>query len=219
MTSSNSGDPSGPGPRLITVSAAYGAGGAVVAPALALRLGVPFLPLAAGPAGQAAHGDRLAEEEARVTPAHWLIASFTHLMPAGPTQSPLPARHHDEALRSGAEAGIRQLLAAGEGVILGRAAAMVLGRDRGLHVRLDGPPGRRIAQGAAIEGVSEEQARIRMHAADAARAAYARRVYRADPSDASFYHLVIDSTAMPLDLVTELILTAARAPRQLQSAR
>jgi hypothetical protein len=29
--------------RLITVSAAYGAGGSVVAPALARRLGVPFL--------------------------------------------------------------------------------------------------------------------------------------------------------------------------------
>ncbi len=37
-----------PGPvvpqyRLVTISAAYGAGGSVVAPALAERLGVPFL--------------------------------------------------------------------------------------------------------------------------------------------------------------------------------
>ena len=38
------------------------------------------------------------------------------------------------------------------------------------HVRLDGPPGRRIAQGGAIEGISEEQVRARMHAPDRARA-------------------------------------------------
>ena len=37
--------PASPGPavRLITVSAAYGTGGSVVAPALADRLGLPFL--------------------------------------------------------------------------------------------------------------------------------------------------------------------------------
>ena len=35
--------PPGPAIRLITVSAAYGAGGSVVAPALADRLGLPFL--------------------------------------------------------------------------------------------------------------------------------------------------------------------------------
>ena len=35
--------PADPGVRLITVSASYGAGGSVVAPALADRLGLPFL--------------------------------------------------------------------------------------------------------------------------------------------------------------------------------
>ena len=41
--------------------------------------------------------------------------------------------------------------------------------------------------------------------------AYVRRLYRCDPADPSLYHLVIDSTAIPLDTVIELILTAARA--------
>ena len=35
-----------------------------------------------------------------------------------------------------------------------------------------------------------------------------RRLYRADPADPRHYHLVIDSTALPLDAVTELILNA-----------
>ena len=95
-------------------------------------------------------------------------------------------------------------------MILGRAAAVVLGKDRGLHVRLDGPAERRIAQGAVIGGISEQQARERLQAADKARTAYVRRLYRTDPADPSLYHLVIDSTAIPLDAVTELIITAVR---------
>ncbi len=62
-----------------------------------------------------------------------------------------------------------------------------------------------------VEGISEEQAGERLRAADKARTAYVRRLYRCDPADASLFHLVIDSTAMPLDTVVELILTAARA--------
>jgi len=35
--------------------------------------------------------------------------------------------------------------------------------------------------------------------------------YRVDPADASLYHMVIDSTAIPLDTVIEVILAAVRA--------
>jgi cytidylate kinase len=215
VTSDIAGGPPGPAPRLITVSAAYGAGGSVVAPALAQRLGVPFLQRVTTTTGQVTGvgpcHERLVEEEAKITPAHRLLASFTHSMPVGPTQSPLSARHQDDDLRCAAEEEINQMLADGGGVILGRAAAVVLGKDRGFHVRLDGPPARRIALGATIEGVSQEQARAHMDTADTARTAYVRRLYRADPADASLYHLVIDSTAIPLDAVIELILAATRA--------
>jgi cytidylate kinase len=96
-------------------------------------------------------------------------------------------------------------------VILGRAAAVVLGKDRGYHVRLDGPPERRVAQGAEVEGISQEEARQRLRAADKARTAYVRRLYRCDPADPALYHLMIDSTAMPLPVVIELIVAAAQA--------
>jgi cytidylate kinase len=214
------GQPGQPGPavRLITVSATYGTGGSVVAPALAQRLGLPFLQRVTTTEGEVALAaapchERLVAEEAKTTPVHRLLASFTHSMPVGPTQSPLSVHHLDEDLRCSAEAGIHGLVADGGGVILGRAAAVVLGRDRGFHVRLDGPPARRIIQGATVEGISHEQASARMQAADKARAAYVRRLYRVDPADASLYHMVIDSTAIPLDTVIELILTAARSHR------
>ena len=202
-----------PGVRLITVSASYGAGGSIVAPALADRLGLSFLQRVTTSEGRVAEpgpcDEQLSTEEVNATPVHRLLAHFTQAMPAGPTQSPPSTHHQDAHLRSYGEAGIHRVVAGG-GVILGRAAAVVLGKDRGFHVRLDGPAQGRVAQGAVIEGISEEQARERLRAADKARTAYVRRLYRCDPADASLYHLVIDSTAMPLDAVIELILTAAR---------
>ena len=78
--------------RLVTVSASYGAGGSVIAPALARRLGVPFLQRATtssgGTAGPGPCTERLSADEARLTPVHRLLASLTQAMPAGPTQSP-----------------------------------------------------------------------------------------------------------------------------------
>ena len=205
----------GPAVRLITVSAAYGAGGSVVAPALASRLGLPFLQRVTTSEGHVAEpgpcDEQLSAEEIKATPVHRLLAHLTQAMPAGPTQSPPSTHHQDEHLRGRGEAGIQRLLAGGGGVILGRAAAVVLGKDDGYHVRLDGPAERRAAQGAAIEGISAEQARARLRAADKARSAYVRRLYRCDPADPALYHLVIDSTAIPLDTVIDLIVTAARA--------
>jgi cytidylate kinase len=206
--------------RLVTVSASYGAGGAVVAPALAERLGVPFVQRATNSAGGVGAAgpcvEPLTRDESNLTPASWLLACLTAAMPAGPTQSAPPSRHQDEDLRRYCEQDIRRLGDAGAGVILGRGAAVVLGKGRGFHVRLDGPPQARVAQGAAIEGISVEQARRHLEAADRARDTYVRRLYRTDPADPRHYHLVIDSTALPLDAVTEIILRAlARSPGQL----
>src|SRR6201997_226825 len=171
--------PPGADVRLITVSAAYGSGGSVVAPALADRFGLPFLQRVTTSEGHVAQpgpcDEQLTEEEVKATPVHRLLAHFTQAMPAGPTQSPPSTHHQDEHLRGHGEAGIHRLLAAvGRRVILGRAAAGVLGKDRGFHVRLDGPAERRVAQGAVIEGISQDQARERLRAADKARTAYVR---------------------------------------------
>ncbi|MGH3263042.1 MAG: AAA family ATPase [Trebonia sp.] len=217
--------------RLVTVSASYGAGGSVVAPALANRLGVPFLSRATSKSGEIVGPEpcfeRMVPEESGLTPAHRLLASFTQAMPAGPTQSPLTSQRHDHSLRRHCEEGIRRLADADAGVVLGRAAAVVLGKDHGFHVRLDGPPELRLLQGAEVEGVGRDEAREHMAVADRARTAYVRRLYRADPADPRHYHLMIDSTAIPLDAVIEVILRAlssftgthARAPRAASTGR
>jgi cytidylate kinase len=198
--------------RLVTVSASYGAGGSVVAPALAERLGVPFLQRVTTSTGDIDGPEpcfeRLTPDEVHITPVHRLLASLTDAMPVGPTQSPPSLHRQDQNLRRDCEQDIRRLAAAGAGVILGRGAAVVLGKDRGFHVRLDGPPSLRVVQGAEIESVGPEQARRHMDAADRTRTAYVRRLYRADPADPRHYHLLVDSTAVPLDTVLEMILLA-----------
>ena len=203
---------------LVTISASYGAGGSVVAPALAQRLGVPFLHRATTSSGKFAGpppcAERLAPDEGRDVPAHRILAALTHAMPVGPTQSPPSSRHQEDNLRRDCEQDILSLASAGAGVILGRGAAVVLGKGRGFHVRLDGPADARLAQGAAIEQLSEDDARRHMATADQERVAYVSRLYRADPTDTAYYHLVIDSTAIPLDTVTDLIAAALAAVRE-----
>src|ERR1700722_2287058 len=129
---------------LVTVSASYGAGGAVVAPGRAERLGVPFgqrPTTSAGGVGTAGPcAEPLTPDEERLTPAHWLIACLTSAMPTGPTQSPPPSSHTAENLRRHCEEGIWRLADANAGVILGRGAAGVLGKGRGVPGRLGGAP-------------------------------------------------------------------------------
>jgi cytidylate kinase len=64
---------------------------------------------------------------------------------------------------------------------------------------------------AVIENVGEDEAKARLQTADKARTTYVRRLYRVDPADTAHYHLVIDSTAIPLETVTEIILQAMSA--------
>lgn len=96
-------------------------------------------------------------------------------------------------------------------VILGRAGAVILRDEPGaLHVRLDGPPERRVEQAMRLEGLSREDAERLRRDGDRAREAYVRHFYGCDARDPSLYHLVIDSTALPTDVVVDVIAAALR---------
>ena len=59
-----------------------------------------------------------------------------------------------------------------------------------------------------IEGVNRETAAARLPEVDRARAHYVRRLYGVDIDDPSFFHLQLDSTALPLDSPVEVELLA-----------
>jgi cytidylate kinase len=201
---------------VVTVSASFGSGGAEIAPAVAERLGLPFHDrvIPAQVAGRL--GVPVAEAEANdetITRGLWRLVSSLGTMP-DPVGGVLPTSTlpDERAYRVQTERVLGEIADGPGGVVLGRAAAIVLrNRPDVLHVRLDGPPDQRLAAAVAHIGRSEDEVRRERDAADAARMAYVRHFYRCDPAEARHYHLVVDSTALPHDVVVDLVVAAARA--------
>jgi hypothetical protein len=201
---------------VVTISAAYGAAGAEVAPAVAHRLGLPFHDRAIPAQVAGRLGVPIAEAEANdetVVRGVWRLVASLGTMP-DPVGGVLPtsALPDERAYRQQTERVLGEIASGAGGVVLGRAAAMVL-RDRPdvLHVRLDGPPDRRLAAAVQRSDRSPEEVRREMAATDQAREAYVRHFYRCDPASARHYHLVVDGTALPVQTVVDLVVTAARA--------
>lgn len=198
---------------IVTVSAAYGAGGALVGPKLAERLGVPFLDRALPTEVAQRLAMPLAEAAARDESIGGVLSRMaTMLAPIGLAfgAETAPDAVDEEAYRRTTEEVIREHAANGDLVVLGRAAALVLHDDpRSLHVRLDGPRDRRVEQAVRLGDGETAEVEKRLDETDRAREAYVRHFYHADPRDPSLYHLTIDATAIPLDAVVELIERAA----------
>jgi cytidylate kinase len=195
---------------LITISASYGAGGSWIGPQVAERLGYRFLDRAI-PVEVA---ERLGVSQEHAEAHDESAASrFTQLLARLPNTSGvvLPEATNESFCRE-TETLLNEVADVGNAVVLGRAAALVL-RDRphALHVRLDGPEEARLAQGMRVEGVDEDEARRRLRDSDRARTAYVKHFYNADPRDPRHYHLMLDSTALPLEACVELIVRAAQA--------
>jgi hypothetical protein len=201
---------------VVTFSAAYGAAGAEVAPAVAEQLGLPFHDRAIPAQVAGRLGVSVEEAEANdetVVRGLWRLVASLGTMP-DPVGGVLPTASLPDAraYRQQTERVLAEICDTAGGVVLGRAGAMVLrNRPDVLHVRLDGPPERRLAAAVARSGRSAEEVRREMEANDRTREAYVRHFYRCDPSAAGHYHLVIDSTALPVETVVELVVTAARA--------
>lgn len=202
---------------VVTISASYGAGGSVVAPALADQLGWPFIDRMV--TSQLSHdalagrsGEGLTGDEAANTPPNRFLSSLARAAGVGAMMPPDMIVDTELDLREQTEAALSPLLAGGRGVVLGRASAVILAnRPRTLHVRLDGPPERRIARAADLEGITLAEARIRQGETDRARNLFVRRLYHRDPEDATLYHLRIDSTVLPIEAVVKLLMVAVEA--------
>jgi cytidylate kinase len=204
---------------LVTVSASYGAGGSEVAPELAKRLGVPFVDRVIHPdvAARLALGPGGSIPGANPASSHLLARLLMHLAPIGDAYGagpPAPETAADHRLGDLTERAIFEQADSGRGVILGRAAAVVLRDDpRAVHVRLDGPREGRLQQAMRLQSIDRETAERRMKETDHARHAYVRRIHRADARDPELYHLIVDSTSIDLEACTELVARAVEGRR------
>jgi cytidylate kinase len=202
----------------VTIAASYGAGGSVVAPAVAERLGLPFVGRAIPVelAQQLHHPlmTALADEErgdhSVVRHLFDRALAYSGLFVGVPT--PLDHLGVDEQVAAG-EAAIRRQAEGDGAVILGRAAVFVLkGRPAVLHVRLGGSVEARRRQAMSHEGLDYETACRLQQQTDSARAAYVDHYHAQEGAweDPKHYHLIIDSTAISLDTCVELITMAAK---------
>lgn len=199
---------------LVAISAAYGAGGSRIAPLLAERLGVPFLDRALPMQAAAQVAFPADEDDSDDHQAGWLErvlhafvgaeASVAGSVATSPLGSDGARRANDALLARQAQSG--------RGVVLGRAAVAVLRDDpRVLRVRLYGPPERRIEQAVRTFGAAPEVATDAVRNLDRTHDAYLEHFYGADIDDPALYHLMIDSTAVPIDACADVIANAARA--------
>jgi cytidylate kinase len=202
---------------IVTLTALYGAGGRVVGPKVAKRLGVEFLDRGISRAVAAETGlPEKAVDEVEQEPRSRLgrfASSMGRLstVTGGGGGALEGLDLQDSAVRGRIEELIARSRGTG-GVVLGHGGMVVLWSvPWALHVYLRGPRKARVSQAASVYGIDVETAAQRQKSADRARLDYGRRAYGIDVKDPSLYHLVLDSTALSLDACADIIVDAANA--------
>ena len=203
-------------PAVVTIAALYGAGGSVIGPRVAERLGVQFLDRAIPSAVAKRAGlPEVAVVDVDEKPrSGWqrLPALLARASPATGASAQVE-RLDVEQRRLRAE--IEEFLAHASrtgGVVLGRGGAVILADVPGaLHVYLGGDRKTRLKRVMELQGVNRETAAQRVKANDRARRHYIKTTYGIDGDNPHLYHLMIDAIALGADVCVELILAAAQA--------
>ncbi|MDR1999834.1 MAG: cytidylate kinase-like family protein [Frankiaceae bacterium] len=202
----------------VTISASFGAEGSVIAPAIAKRLGLHYMDRAISGRVAQQLGVSVAEANAGAVNRSLVDRVLRSLAPlsdgafgVSADHDPSPEGREADRFRSQSEQIMREAMATGA-VILGRggSAAFIRSADV-LRVRLYGPVEARIAAAARVEGTDIATARKRLPEVDRARAHYVRRLYGVDIDDSAFFHLQLDTTAIPRDTCLAIIEAAYHA--------
>jgi cytidylate kinase len=204
---------------IVTISRQFGAGGSSVAAIVAAELGAEILDkklidevatrLTLDPSQVEAEAERPR------TLLERLVRSFSTLEPgigSGWTPPyPDPLFDPRKEITHLTEQVIREVASSGNAVIVGRGAGFVL-HDRAdvFRVFLRAPEANRIKVLMARFGLSELEARRKMHEADSHRAAYIHQLYGRDWCDSDEYDLVVNTGRIGYQATAELILLGVR---------
>jgi cytidylate kinase len=207
-----------PGPLVVAISAAFGAGGSVVGPCLAECLGLPFVNRAIPAAAAAAlaipleealsHDDRTSHGIVRVLAK---MSRDTSLYGVRLLDADADAGGDEKLLKQATKLVLWQVAATTGGMLLGRSSSIVLAEyPNALRVCLDPPLEARIARAMAHNHLDDATARTLQRESDRARDAYARHLYGTEMTDPSHFHLVVDTTAIAIDACVDILDTLAR---------
>jgi cytidylate kinase len=203
-------------PAVVTIAALYGAGGSVVGPRVAERLGVQFLDRAipSAVAKRAGLPEAAVDDVDEKPRSGWqrLLAILGRASPAtGASDQVERLDLEQRRLRAEIEEFLAHASRAG-GVVLGRGGAVVLADVPGaLHVYLGGDRKARVERVMELQGVDRATAARRVRANDRARRDYVKSTYGIDGDNPRLYHLMIDAIALGADVCVELIVAAAQA--------
>jgi len=201
----------------VTIAATYGAGGSEIAPAVAKRLGLPFIdraiPVKVAEGMHDSLHAALAEDADTTSAVGRLLDRVlaTSGLFVGVTASPEQRGALPEIAKT--EEALRHIAETTGAVILGRAGVFALRGVPGvLNVRLDGATEARCRAAAARLGIDESAAARAQHQTDHARRAYVEHFYPRSGAwdDPRHYQVVLDSTKLSLDACTEIIVAAAK---------
>ena len=194
-----------PHPPIVTLFGLRGSAATDIGPKLAERLGVRYIP-------QALSSDELAESQGTVMLTDSGISRWIRRM--APQMSGLADASNLAVNRKIANDNTYKVMQSvdGGGVILGRNAALVLGRVQGvLHVRIVSPFKKRVERVERVTGLDREQAAQQCRTEDRMRAELASALYQWDPNDDEYYDLVINSGQLTHEQIIDLIEETYRA--------
>lgn len=195
-------DPNRP---LVTLFESYGSGADVVGPAVAERLGVPWI-------GQGHSTEDLEAADPKGTgkinlKQFYGAIAFLDVGSIDMVEDPMLQRAREQA------ALVRDLTKDG-GVILGRNATVIHSDTPGaLHVKLDGPVQNRIGRAAQVGGLSAEQAALRQRREDTARAEMSLALWHWDPRSSERFDVVINTVTLGLEAAVDLIVQLSEQRR------
>jgi cytidylate kinase len=204
---------------IVTISRQFGAGGSSVAARVGAKLGADIIDkkLIDEVASRLTLEPSQVEAEAERprTLLERLVRSFSTLEPglgAGwspPYPDPLFDPRKDIIHLT--EQVIREVAAGGNAVIVGRGAGFVL-RDRPdeFRVFLRAPEAVRVKVLMARFGLSEAEARRKMHETDSNRAAYIHQLYGRDWCDPDEHDLIVNTGRISYETTSELIMLGLR---------
>ena len=190
---------------VVTVSREFGARGAAVAKLVAERLKFSFWNRELLDA-IAAH--------AHVDPS--AMARFDEHHPSALAETvsgliPGPARVSQLDYARELTIVVRDLVARGGAVLVGRGLNFMVDRARALRVRVVCPLEQRILELAERERISAAAARASIAEADRDRRAFVRDLYGKDIDDPSGYDLWVNTGTMSLEAAADIIAAAARS--------
>ncbi|HEX2450403.1 MAG TPA: cytidylate kinase-like family protein [Gemmatimonadales bacterium] len=200
---------------LITISRQYGAGGSEVGRRVAETLGWRLVDneLVESVAERAGLTTAQVAEQDERTPtfierlARVLASSTPELFP--PAKGTVPELSEPTLVRI-TEAVVAEAAAQGRVVLIGRAAPVLLDRERdALHVKLVASPAFRVRLAAERLGMDVKDAERIMKETDEARARYHKERYGRDWRDPVNYHMVLNSERLGFEGAAAVIVAEA----------